>query len=139
MFAISFMLTNAGSGGWIAAYSGTYEKSLRRSSSSAARSIAQVTRKRPAPPLLPRPPNCGTVKHKDPGAMTILSCERSGILSLLSCLFCLCAFPARAQEEIVANLAAGRLVIDVARDGNVIGSIEQRIEADSRPPPVFPP
>ena len=41
--------------------------------------------------------------------MTILSCERSGILSLLSCLFCLCAFPARAQEEIVANLAAGRL------------------------------
>ncbi|HEX9222591.1 MAG TPA: hypothetical protein VF860_04615 [Candidatus Acidoferrales bacterium] len=70
--------------------------------------------------------------------MTILSCERSGILSLLSCLFCLCAFPARAQEEIVANLAAGRVVIDVARDGIVIGAIEQRIEADSRPPLVFP-
>src|SRR5712692_6262332 len=90
------------------------------------------------PPLLPRPPNCGTVKHKGRGAMNILSCQRRGILSLLFFLFCLCAFPARAQEEIVANLAAGRVVIDVARDGIVIGAVEQRIEADSRPPLVFP-
>src|SRR5229473_4064342 len=114
----------------------------RRAFSGQAAAPQEVSRKLPAkdcaPPLLPRPPNCGTVKHKGPSAMSILSCERSGILSLLSCLFCLCAFPVRAQEEIVANLAAGRVVIDVARDGIVIGAVEQRIEADSRPPLIFP-
>jgi hypothetical protein len=44
----------------------------------------------------------------------------------------------RAQDEIVANLAAGRVVIDVAKDGIVIGAIEQHVEANSRPPIVFP-
>ncbi len=58
-------------------------------------------------------------------------------LSVLS-LLALFSSPARAQEEIVANLAAGRVVIDVARDGIVIGAIEQHVEADSRPPLVFP-
>src|SRR5713226_8427267 len=45
-FAISFTLTNAGDAGWIVAYTGHYEKSLQRSSSGAAGSIAQVTRKK---------------------------------------------------------------------------------------------
>ncbi len=57
---------------------------------------------------------------------------------MLFCVFCFLASSARAQDEIVANLAAGRVVIDVARDGIVIGAIEQHIEADSRPPLVFP-
>lgn len=44
----------------------------------------------------------------------------------------------QSQDEIVANLAAGRVVIDVAKDGIVIGAIEQHVEANSRPPIVFP-
>lgn len=46
--------------------------------------------------------------------------------------------PLNAQDEIVANLAAGRVVIDVAKGGIVIGAIEQHVEANSRPPIVFP-
>lgn len=57
---------------------------------------------------------------------------------LFAALLLLPAVPARAQDEIVANLAAGRVVIDVAKNGIVIGAIEQHIEANSRAPIVFP-
>ncbi|HXN23928.1 MAG TPA: hypothetical protein VOA41_14410 [Candidatus Dormibacteraeota bacterium] len=65
------------------------------------------------------------------------------MLRAIPCLFLgtsvlLGALPLRAQDEIVANLAAGRVVIDVAKDGIVIGAIEQHVEANSRPPIVFP-
>ncbi len=47
----------------------------------------------------------------------------------------------RAQEsdqEILANLAAGRVVLFVAKDAIIIGAAEARVEPDSRPPLVLP-
>jgi hypothetical protein len=47
----------------------------------------------------------------------------------------------RAQErdeEIVANLAAGRLVIFVAADGILVGTLENPIEPETRPPVIVP-
>lgn len=38
------------------------------------------------------------------------------------------------REEIVANLAAGRVVIAVVRDAILVGTIENPIEAQTRPP-----
>ena len=38
------------------------------------------------------------------------------------------------QEEIVANLAAGRVVIAVVKDAILVGTIENPIEAQTRPP-----
>ena len=42
------------------------------------------------------------------------------------------------DQEVVANLSAGRVVIYVAKDGIVIGSLENRFEAETRPPVVVP-
>jgi hypothetical protein len=42
----------------------------------------------------------------------------------------------RPIEEIVANLAAGRVVVGVFKDGIVIGSIENSIETGSLTPPI---
>jgi len=42
------------------------------------------------------------------------------------------------EQEIVADLAAGRVVLYVARDAIIIGTVEKRIEADSRPPMILP-
>ncbi len=42
------------------------------------------------------------------------------------------------EHEVVANLAAGRVIIYVARDGIVVSAVEQRVEANSRPPAVVP-
>lgn len=54
---------------------------------------------------------------------------------------CGLALPAAAQEtyeepsqEIVVNLAAGRVVILVAKDAILIGTVENSIEAETRPP-----
>jgi hypothetical protein len=50
-------------------------------------------------------------------------------------------FSTMAQEpevELVANLAAGRVVICVAKDGIVIAATENRIEAEARVPVVLP-
>jgi hypothetical protein len=74
---------------------------------------------------------------------SLLSSNPPKPFSFISCVlfaafFFLLAPAARAQDEIVANLAAGRVVIDVAKGGIVIGAIEQHVEADSRPPIVFP-
>jgi hypothetical protein len=38
------------------------------------------------------------------------------------------------REEIVANLAAGRVVIAVVKDAILVGTIENPVEADTRPP-----
>ncbi|MBI3661973.1 MAG: hypothetical protein HY234_02845 [Acidobacteria bacterium] len=54
-------------------------------------------------------------------------------------IFCFlpCALCAQeAGQEVVANLAAGRVVIFVAKDGIAIAANESHIEADSRPPLV---
>ncbi|MGB7437012.1 MAG: hypothetical protein WBR26_08285 [Candidatus Acidiferrum sp.] len=49
----------------------------------------------------------------------------------------LAAIPASAQEdEIVANLAGGRVIIHVANDGIVFGAIDHPLEAKSVPPRV---
>ncbi|MFZ0736700.1 MAG: hypothetical protein WCA98_07270 [Candidatus Acidiferrales bacterium] len=41
-------------------------------------------------------------------------------------------------EEIVANLAAGRVLIAVFKDAIVIGSVENRVEASTLTPPIVP-
>jgi len=54
---------------------------------------------------------------------------------LLACLLLLPACAAQTREgEVVANLAAGRVIIDVAHDGMVIGAIAEPLEPDSLPP-----
>jgi hypothetical protein len=58
---------------------------------------------------------------------------------LLFCFACsfLATIPAAAQEdEIVANLAGGRVIIHVAGDGIVFGAIDHPLEAKSVPPRV---
>jgi hypothetical protein len=42
------------------------------------------------------------------------------------------------QEEIVANLAAGRVIIAVLKDAILVGTIENPIEAQTRPPVPVP-
>ena len=42
--------------------------------------------------------------------------------------------PQKAGQELVANLAAGRVVIAVVKDAILIGTIENPIEAETRPP-----
>jgi len=60
---------------------------------------------------------------------------RSFLISLF--LLCLAALPACAQEdEIVANLAGGRVIIHVANDGIVFAAIDHPLEAKSVPPRV---
>ena len=58
------------------------------------------------------------------------------ILIVIAALF-LVAAPVRSQEdEIVANLAGGRVIIHVTRDGIVFSAIDHPIEAKSVPPRV---
>ncbi|MBZ5703188.1 MAG: hypothetical protein LAN84_15245 [Acidobacteriia bacterium] len=60
-------------------------------------------------------------------------------LSLLVLAACAAAPRLPAQErddEIVANLAAGRVIVHVARDGIVFATVEQAAEADSLAPRV---
>jgi hypothetical protein len=62
---------------------------------------------------------------------------RRAVLYFLFCIFHFLASAVCAQEagqEVVANLAAGRVVIYVAKDGIVVAANESRVEADSRPP-----
>ena len=42
------------------------------------------------------------------------------------------------DDEVVANLAAGRAVVLVARDGITVGTLEARAEAETRPPLIVP-
>jgi hypothetical protein len=56
-------------------------------------------------------------------------------LSILACLVFPIASGAQTRDgEIVANLAAGRVIIDVTHDGIVIGTIEEPLEPGSLPP-----
>jgi hypothetical protein len=58
------------------------------------------------------------------------------LLALAATLLAFTA-PAPAQEdEIVANLAGGRLIIQVTRDAIVFGAIDHPLEATSAPPRV---
>jgi hypothetical protein len=65
------------------------------------------------------------------------------ILTLLS-LFLLFSAPLRAQdsgqpaEEVVANLAAGRVIIAVYKDAIIIATIENKIEPNTLTPPIVP-
>lgn len=61
----------------------------------------------------------------------------------MALLMALVLYPPRstAQEsdqEIVANLYAGRVVIGVAKDGIVVATLEDAVEAGTRPPMIVP-
>jgi len=64
------------------------------------------------------------------------------LLSTLLCLAALlCASDSHTQEttappadEVIVNLAAGRVLIAVVKDAILIGTVEDRIEADTHPP-----
>lgn len=58
-------------------------------------------------------------------------------------LLALAYLPALAQEpesteEVVANLAAGRVLVAVTKDGIVIATLENKVEPDTRPPLIVP-
>ena len=62
------------------------------------------------------------------------------LLLCLSLLFLVSAAGAQtqpAEDEIVANLAGGRVIINVARDTIVFAAVDQPIEANSIPPRVM--
>lgn len=69
-------------------------------------------------------------------AAAILLSAAAPFLSRLSIAFAQ-ANPGE-DEEVVANLAAGRAAILVGRDGIVVGTLESRAEADTRPPLIVP-
>lgn len=48
------------------------------------------------------------------------------------------AGPQKLGDELVANLAAGRVLIYVAKDGMAIGAVQNQIEPESKPPVVLP-
>ena len=61
------------------------------------------------------------------------------LVSLVVCVFLAVALPARAQdreEEIVANLAGGRVIVHVARDTVIFAAIDEPVEPHSIPPRV---
>jgi hypothetical protein len=59
------------------------------------------------------------------------------ILSSAGCLSpALAAQDAQREDEIVANLAGGRVIIHVARDSIIFAALDQPIEANSVPPRV---
>ena len=62
------------------------------------------------------------------------------VLCLLTVLFCFVAIRASAQgheDEIVANLAGGRVIIHVAREVIILAAIDQPVERNSIPPRVM--
>jgi hypothetical protein len=62
---------------------------------------------------------------------------RSFLILILLFLASFVSLPTRAQEdEIVANLAGGRVIIQVANDGIVFAAIDHPLEAKSVPPRV---
>jgi len=70
-------------------------------------------------------------------AIHVRPLRSSAIVTLLLVASSLAAAPCHAQEdEIVANLAGGRVIILVARDTILFGAIDQPLEAKSVPPRV---
>src|ERR1700682_4679026 len=70
---------------------------------------------------------------------------RAGGLTLMAAVVCLRAVPTIAataqtqapEDEIVANLAGGRVIVHVARDGNILfAAINEPVEAGGVPPRV---
>jgi hypothetical protein len=63
------------------------------------------------------------------------------VLALLTACLCPSATPqsqTREEQEIIANLAGGRVIVHVARDGFIIfAAVQQPIEAGSIPPRVL--
>jgi hypothetical protein len=63
---------------------------------------------------------------------------------ILAALTLLLALPARAQsqdqptEELIANLASGRVIIAIYKDAIVIATIENKIEPSTLTPPIVP-
>ncbi len=58
------------------------------------------------------------------------------LLGLLGALFTFAAVAPAQEDEIVANLAGGRIIIQVTRDAIVFGAIDHPLEATSVPPRV---
>lgn len=54
------------------------------------------------------------------------------------CLLPLVALSQQGEQDVVANLAAGRVVLWVADKGIVIGAVEHRVEPGARPPFIVP-
>ncbi len=61
-----------------------------------------------------------------------------GVVLLATGLALLASPPAPPQEEVVANLAAGRVLILVTRDAILVGAAENPIEPETQPPLVVP-
>ena len=63
---------------------------------------------------------------------------------ILAALTVFVASPARAQnpdqptEELVANLASGRVIIAIYKDALVVTTIENKIEPSTLTPPIIP-
>jgi hypothetical protein len=55
---------------------------------------------------------------------------------LMAALLCFPASAMSQEEELVVNLSAGRVVVLVAKDGIAVGAVEEKLEANSRPPVV---
>src|SRR3974390_405684 len=55
------------------------------------------------------------------------------LLALLASLCCFIAAAPAQEDEIVANLAGGRIIIHVTRDAIVFGAIDHPLEATSVP------
>ncbi|MCL6564801.1 MAG: hypothetical protein K6U09_00095 [Acidobacteriia bacterium] len=60
------------------------------------------------------------------------------VVHLAAVLVLLASAPAPPQEEVVANLAAGRVLILVTRDAILVGAAENPIEPETQPPLVIP-
>ena len=74
-------------------------------------------------------------RYRRPWSVTLFSC-----LLLLSCIALAQAAPAqdhKIDNEVVANLAGGRVIIHVARDKIIFTAIDEPIEANSIPPRVL--
>ena len=74
-----------------------------------------------------------------PGPATVASVLCLGIAFSLVILIGGRSLSAAApQDEVIANLSAGRVLIYVAKEGIAIGVTETRVEVDTRPPIVVP-
>jgi hypothetical protein len=72
-----------------------------------------------------------------PSRKTILRLFAVALLLALACLPAL-AQESESTEEVVANLAAGRVLIAITKDGIVIATLENKVEPDTRPPLIVP-
>ena len=72
-----------------------------------------------------------------PSRQTVLRFLVAALLLVLACLPALAQEP-ESTEEVVANLAAGRVLVAVTKDGIVIATLENKVEPDTRPPLIVP-